>query len=226
MRSITWKLVFASWCSPLSLLTVELRGIHASGPGFLLQELQQQLDDSTYQNKDLKEQVALAEHRNSLLQSELEELRSLQEQTERGRKLAEKELLGATERINLFHTQVGHRSSSLLAGSVGWRKQFTSRDRLRICMVAMSSLRCGTRCTRWLHLSSQALGSQSSCNKAPPTDVFKQVYFFTVLGASHPHLGIARAVFPLKLTEDSGSQVLCASDGFLTCFLSMPCFSS
>ncbi|XP_028723299.1 LOW QUALITY PROTEIN: myosin-15 [Peromyscus leucopus] len=70
-----------------------------------MKELQQQLDDSTYQNKDLKEQVALAEQRNTLLQSELEELRSLQEQTERGRKLAEKELLEATERINLFHTQ-------------------------------------------------------------------------------------------------------------------------
>ncbi|XP_028611419.1 myosin-15 [Grammomys surdaster] len=70
-----------------------------------MKDLQQQLDDSIYQNKDLKEQVALAEQRNILLQSELEELRSLQEQTERGRKLAEKELLEATERINLFHTQ-------------------------------------------------------------------------------------------------------------------------
>ncbi|XP_031220572.1 myosin-15 [Mastomys coucha] len=70
-----------------------------------MKDLQQQLDDSIYQNKGLKEQVALAEQRNILLQSELEELRSLQEQTERGRKLAEKELLEATERINLFHTQ-------------------------------------------------------------------------------------------------------------------------
>ncbi|XP_052595887.1 myosin-15 [Peromyscus californicus insignis] len=70
-----------------------------------MKELQQQLDNSTYQNKDLKERVALAEQRNTLLQSELEELRSLQEQTERGRKLAEKELLEATERIHLFHTQ-------------------------------------------------------------------------------------------------------------------------
>jgi hypothetical protein len=51
--------------------------------------------------------VAVAEQRNSLLQSELEELRSLQEQAERGRRLAEKELLEATERINLFYTQVG-----------------------------------------------------------------------------------------------------------------------
>ncbi|XP_027269159.1 myosin-15 [Cricetulus griseus] len=70
-----------------------------------LKDLQQQLDDSTYQNKDLKQQVAVAEQRNTLLQSELEELRSLQEQTERGRKLAEKELLEATERIHLFHSQ-------------------------------------------------------------------------------------------------------------------------
>jgi hypothetical protein len=65
------------------------------------------LDDSTRLNNDLKEQVAVAEQRNSLLQSELEELRSLQEQAERGRRLAEKELLEATERINLFYTQVG-----------------------------------------------------------------------------------------------------------------------
>lgn len=49
--------------------------------------------------------MALAEQRNILLQSELEELRSLHEQTERGRKLAEKELLEATERITLVHTQ-------------------------------------------------------------------------------------------------------------------------
>ncbi|XP_037004764.2 myosin-15 [Artibeus jamaicensis] len=70
-----------------------------------VKDLQVQLDDSTHRNSELKEQVALAERRNSLLQSELEELRSLQEQTERGRRLAEEELLEATERINLFHTQ-------------------------------------------------------------------------------------------------------------------------
>ncbi|XP_055449149.1 myosin-15 [Psammomys obesus] len=70
-----------------------------------MKDLQQQLDDSMYQNKDLKEQVALVEQHNTLLQSEVEELRSLQEQAERGRKLAEKELLEATEQINLFHAQ-------------------------------------------------------------------------------------------------------------------------
>ncbi|XP_069928134.1 myosin-15 [Oryctolagus cuniculus] len=70
-----------------------------------MKDLQRKLDDSTLMNSDLKEQVAVAEQRNSLLQSELEELRFLQEQSERGRKLAEEELLEATERINLFHTQ-------------------------------------------------------------------------------------------------------------------------
>ncbi|KAM5332431.1 LOW QUALITY PROTEIN: myosin-15 [Glossophaga mutica] len=70
-----------------------------------IKDLRVQLDDSTHQNNELKEQVALAERCNSLLQSELEELRSLQEQTERGRRLAEEELLEATEKINLFHTQ-------------------------------------------------------------------------------------------------------------------------
>ncbi|XP_062948083.1 myosin-15 [Cynocephalus volans] len=68
-------------------------------------DLQVQLDDSTHRNSDLKEQVTAAERLNSLLQSELAELRSLQEQTERGCRLAEEELLEATERINLFHTQ-------------------------------------------------------------------------------------------------------------------------
>uniref|UniRef100_A0A8C5NX37 Myosin, heavy chain 15 n=1 Tax=Jaculus jaculus TaxID=51337 RepID=A0A8C5NX37_JACJA len=70
-----------------------------------MKDLQAQLGDSTCWNRDLKEQVSLAEQRNSVLQSELEELRSLQEQTECGRRLAEKELLEATERINVFHTQ-------------------------------------------------------------------------------------------------------------------------
>ena len=38
-------------------------------------------------------------------QSELEEIRSALEQTERGRKLAESELMEASERSNLLHTQ-------------------------------------------------------------------------------------------------------------------------
>lgn len=84
-----------------------------AGRCFLLQDLRVQLEDSTRLNSELKEQVAVAERRNTLLQSELEELRSFQEQTERGRRLAEEELLEATEKINLFHAQVGPINSPL-----------------------------------------------------------------------------------------------------------------
>ncbi len=46
------------------------------------------------------------ERRNNLLQAELDELRSMVEQTERGRKLAEQELLDVSERVQLLHSQV------------------------------------------------------------------------------------------------------------------------
>lgn len=46
------------------------------------------------------------ERRNNLLQAELDELRSVVEQTERSRKLAEQELLDASERVQLLHSQV------------------------------------------------------------------------------------------------------------------------
>lgn len=46
------------------------------------------------------------ERRNNLLQSELDELRSAVEQTERSRKLAEQELLDVSERVQLLHSQV------------------------------------------------------------------------------------------------------------------------
>ncbi|KAI4895604.1 hypothetical protein NFI96_002381 [Prochilodus magdalenae] len=70
-----------------------------------LKDSQLQLDDSAHTNDDLKENLALAERRNNLFQAELEELRALLEQTERGRKLAEQELTDATERMQLLHSQ-------------------------------------------------------------------------------------------------------------------------
>ncbi|KAM6319736.1 myosin-15 [Podargus strigoides] len=70
-----------------------------------IKELQVQLDDLGHVNEDLKEQLAVSDRRNNLLQSELDELRALLDQTERARKLAEHELLEATERVNLLHTQ-------------------------------------------------------------------------------------------------------------------------
>lgn len=66
-----------------------------------------ELDETVHQNEERKEQVAMTERRNNLLSSEVEELRALLEQNDRARKLAEHELLEATERVNLLHSQVG-----------------------------------------------------------------------------------------------------------------------
>ncbi|CAM4629489.1 unnamed protein product [Lepidochelys olivacea] len=70
-----------------------------------LKDSQLQLDDFIRANEDLKENIAIVERRNSLLTAELEELRAVVEQTERARKLAEQELIEASERVQLLHTQ-------------------------------------------------------------------------------------------------------------------------
>ncbi|TRY69856.1 hypothetical protein DNTS_015321 [Danionella cerebrum] len=78
----------------------QLKGLHGH-----LKDSQMQLDDALRGNDDLKENIAIVERRNNLLQAELDELRSLVEQTERGRKLAEQELLDVSERVQLLHAQ-------------------------------------------------------------------------------------------------------------------------
>ncbi|XP_047666849.1 myosin-7-like [Tachysurus fulvidraco] len=70
-----------------------------------MKDSQLQLDDALRSNDDLKENIAIVERRNNLLQAELDELRALVEQTERGRKLAEQELLDVSERVQLLHSQ-------------------------------------------------------------------------------------------------------------------------
>ncbi|XP_031419237.1 myosin-7-like isoform X2 [Clupea harengus] len=70
-----------------------------------LKDSQLQLDDSLRSADDLKENIAIVERRNNLMQAELEELRNLVEQTERGRKLSEQELLDISERVQLLHSQ-------------------------------------------------------------------------------------------------------------------------
>lgn len=65
-----------------------------------------ELDQTIHQNEEMKEQTVMTERRNNLLAAEVEELRALLEQNERARKLAEHELLEATERVNLLHSQV------------------------------------------------------------------------------------------------------------------------
>merc|ERR1712076_322377 len=68
-------------------------------------DLQVSVDDASRTSEDLAEQCAVVERRANLLQGELEELRGALEQAERGRKLAESELLEANERGGLLHTQ-------------------------------------------------------------------------------------------------------------------------
>ncbi|NXU10807.1 MYH1B protein, partial [Pardalotus punctatus] len=70
-----------------------------------LKDTQIHLDDALRTQDDLKEQVAMVERRANLLQAEVEELRAALEQTEWSRKVAEQELLDATERVQLLHTQ-------------------------------------------------------------------------------------------------------------------------
>ncbi|XP_064160618.1 myosin-7B-like isoform X1 [Anguilla rostrata] len=70
-----------------------------------IKDLQLELDDTLHRNDELKEQVAVIERRNVLLAAEVEEQRGLLEQNDRARKLAEHELLEATERVNLLHSQ-------------------------------------------------------------------------------------------------------------------------
>ncbi|XP_028969784.2 myosin heavy chain, fast skeletal muscle [Esox lucius] len=70
-----------------------------------LKDAQLQLDDALRFGDDMKEQVAMVERRNNLMMAEIEELRVALEQTERGRKVAEQELIDASERAGLLHSQ-------------------------------------------------------------------------------------------------------------------------
>ena len=54
----------------------------------------------------------MVERRNGLMVAEIEELRAALEQTERGRKVAEQELVDASERVGLLHSQVKNTFSS------------------------------------------------------------------------------------------------------------------
>ena len=70
------------------------------------------LDDAVRAQDDIKEQAAMVDRRNGLMVAEIEELRAALEQTERGRKVAEQELVDASERVGLLHSQVNISSNS------------------------------------------------------------------------------------------------------------------
>ncbi|CAO2578109.1 Myh7b, partial [Lemmus lemmus] len=70
-----------------------------------LKEEQAGRDEEQRIAAELREQGQALERRAALLAAELEELRTALEQGERSRRLAEQELLEATERLNLLHSQ-------------------------------------------------------------------------------------------------------------------------
>ncbi|CAB1432175.1 unnamed protein product [Pleuronectes platessa] len=78
----------------------QLRNVQAQ-----LKDAQLHLDDAVRAADDLKEQAAMVDRRNGLMVAEIEELRVALEQTERGRKVAEQELVDASERVGLLHSQ-------------------------------------------------------------------------------------------------------------------------
>ncbi|XP_028976020.2 myosin heavy chain, fast skeletal muscle [Esox lucius] len=80
--------------------TKQLRNVQGQ-----LKDAQLHLDDALRSSEDMKEQVAMVERRNGLMVAEIDELRVALEQTERGRKVAETELVDASERVGLLHSQ-------------------------------------------------------------------------------------------------------------------------
>ncbi|KAM4031324.1 myosin heavy chain, skeletal muscle, adult-like [Anomaloglossus baeobatrachus] len=70
-----------------------------------LKETQVQVDDLTHTNEELRENLGVSDRRNLLQQTEIEELQTALEQTEKVRKVAEQELLDVTERVQLLHSQ-------------------------------------------------------------------------------------------------------------------------
>ncbi|KAJ4937654.1 hypothetical protein JOQ06_002286 [Pogonophryne albipinna] len=78
----------------------QLRNVQAQ-----LKDAQLHLDDAVRAQEEFKEQAAMVERRNGLMVAEIEELRAALEQTERSRKIAEQELVDASERVGLLHSQ-------------------------------------------------------------------------------------------------------------------------
>ncbi|KAM9583763.1 LOW QUALITY PROTEIN: uncharacterized protein MYH16 [Trichechus inunguis] len=70
-----------------------------------IKDLQVQMDEDTWQHEELRKQKNLQEWRLSLLQTELEEVRSALEGSERSRKLLEQEVMEITERHNELNVQ-------------------------------------------------------------------------------------------------------------------------
>lgn len=96
-------------CLPLNLMVLSIS-----------KDSQLHLDDALRENNDLKEQLAMVERRNNLMTTELEEMRAALEQTERVRKVSEQELIDASERVQILHSQVF--GISFVIGMLVWHE--------------------------------------------------------------------------------------------------------
>lgn len=85
------------------------------------QDAQVHLDEALHSLEESKEQLAIVERRNHLVTAESEEIRAALEQSERGRKLAEQELMETSERIQLLHSQVRRRLDNPGRGNTKWK---------------------------------------------------------------------------------------------------------
>uniref|UniRef100_A0A4W5N6M0 Myosin tail domain-containing protein n=2 Tax=Hucho hucho TaxID=62062 RepID=A0A4W5N6M0_9TELE len=79
--------------------TKQLRNIQGQ-----LKDTQVHLDNALHEQEDLKGQLAIVERRNTLMMTEIEEMRAALEQSERCRKLGEQELVDVSERMHLLHS--------------------------------------------------------------------------------------------------------------------------
>lgn len=96
-------------CLPLNLMVLSIS-----------KDSQLHLDDALRENNNLKEQLAMVERRNNLMTTELEEMRAALEQTERVRKVSEQELIDASERVQILHSQVF--GISFVTGMLVWHE--------------------------------------------------------------------------------------------------------
>ncbi|XP_059228120.1 myosin-6-like [Mustela nigripes] len=122
-----------------------------------LKDTQIQLDDALHANDDLKENIAIVERRNNLLQAELEELRAVVEQTERSRKLAEQELIETSERVQLLHSQ----NTSLIN-----QKKKMESDLTQLQSEVEEAVQ---ECRNAEEKAKKAITDVSDCSPPPPT---------------------------------------------------------
>jgi chromosome segregation ATPase len=71
-----------------------------------IQDLQRKIDDEQHGRDDSRESYVMTERRCNVLISEVDEIRTALEQSERARKMAENELYEATDRVNELQSQI------------------------------------------------------------------------------------------------------------------------